>query len=205
MQVTARFPIGFIWRYTMNKSLTIASVVICVSLHGAFAHSELNGIRSAMDSFMASGFADRPDSLLDLGFPRCDRVAYTNLALAVSNSYSFVFDNFQSCATNQTERYALMSCGWCFGPRYYWTFLDSLLDRLQEGGLSESDFLWFVNERNCNAGVPDMLQLTDDSVVSNIINRLMTVAPLSNYCERIKSGQALREYNEYMMELRTFK
>lgn len=189
----------------MNKIITLISVAFYFMLRTACAQSELDAIRSAMDSFLASGFADRPNSLRDLGFPRCDRMAYTNFALTVSNSYSFVFDNFQSCATNQTERFALMSCGWCFGPRYYWTFLDSLLNQLQEGRLSENDFLWFVFERNCNTGVPYTLQLTDDVVVSNIINRLMTVSPISNYCERIRSGEALREYNEYMLDLRTFK
>lgn len=189
----------------MNKIMILALFIFFFMLRSVCAQAELDAIRSAMDSFLTSGFAERADSLRDMGFPRCDRASYTNLALTVSNSYSYIFSNFQSCATNQTERYALMSCGWCFGPRYYWTFLDSLLNELQEGRLSESDFLWFVNERNCNTGVPDMLQLTDDSTVSNILNRLMVVSSISNYCERIKSGQALREYNEYMQELRTFK
>ena len=189
----------------MNKIITLISVAFYFMLRTACAQSELDAIRSAMDSFLASGFADRPNSLRDLGFPRCDRMAYTNFALTVSNSYSFVFDNFQSCATNQTERFALMSCGWCFGPRYFWTFLDSLLDQRIAGVVSDYDVLWFVGEKNFNSGVPYLLQLTDDSAVSNTLDKLTIVAPLSNYCERIRSGEALREYNEYMLDLRTFK
>lgn len=187
----------------MNKGLFLSLTLTCncvVTFGG-----ELSQVRSSMDALFNSGFECRTEVLMDRGFQPCDRQAYTNLAIAVSNNYDSVFSNFCLCATNQLERYALMSCGWCFGPRYFWTFLDSLLDQRIAGAVSDYDVLWFVGEKNFNSGVPYLLQLTDDSAVSNTLDKLTIVAPLSNYCERIRSGEALREYNEYMLDLRTFK
>lgn len=189
----------------MKTSWVVMFVVIAKCSCFAVDGSGLLQVRSAMDALFASGFERRAEVLMDRGFPSCDRQAHTNLALAVSNSYDSVFANFDLCATNQLERYVLMSCGWCFGPRYFWMFLDSMIDQRMAGNVSDYDVLWFVGQKNFNSGVPYLLQDTEDYAVSNILNRLMVVSSISNYCERIKSGQALREYNEYMQELRTFK
>lgn len=93
------------------------SVIIMTSLYG-FQETTVRDIREALDEYISKHMQERMSDIRyieSFGIQKWGDENHIKLSMMVSNSFNVVFDNFSLCATNQAERYLLLSTGWPLG------------------------------------------------------------------------------------------
>lgn len=125
---------------------------------------------------------------------------HATLEACISNNVDIVFANFEECATNQLNRYVLLSAGWSGDEEYRLLYLDKLLDKVMDGTLSKGEFNWFRIGHRSPALFEFLLRRHGETAVSNLVNKLELATGETNYCSRIRSGEAWAEYQEFMRE-----
>jgi len=185
----------------MSKNSNLLVVLMCVLCVNAVSAdtsglTDVEGVRDAMRQVLESIPSDYrdPESISHSGIDKLDRMTYVRFSSEVSNQLPFVMANFSQCATNELERYVLMSAGWSFDDDYYLRFFNGLVSVALCGGLTPEDLRWYRvahgNELRMNA----LVMRYDTSVVSNIVDKLQLLTANTNYYNRIRSGEAKRAY-----------
>lgn len=146
----------------------------------------------------------RPEVVADVGIRKCDLDSDTHRDLSnyVSNNIDSVFAEFNSCATNQLQKYILLSTGWTCGNEYYLDFLNRIVSLANNGGISIEYVDWYMMARKDDEKWRIILRDYERPVVSNIIDKLQLLTGRTNYYNRVRSGEAYRSYLEITESVR---
>ncbi len=183
-------------------------IVIILQIISANAETGTNvvlqAVRTAMGVYISESMPpDQRDAQLvrHIGMFNWETQSYTNLALTVSNSLDIVVRNLDVCATNQFEKYVVMGTGWIFGDNYYLMMFDKLLDRVAAGQLTLDDLRWFNSGHHSEFMLNTLARKFDLPIVSNILDKIESAGGDTNYCNRVRSGEAKRVYDEFEAEI----
>ena len=156
-------------------------------------------VQGKIDAFygsIASESGKDPRVIGDLGFGKSylRGADYQDLACFVSNNVNQVFMQFNDCATNQLQKYALLCSGWAYGNEYYLDFLDRVVTLTGDGGLSIGYLDWYMTARHDDEKWKTIIRDYASPVVSNLIDKLQLVTGRTNYYNRVRSGEEYRAY-----------
>ncbi len=181
---------------------------ITVAYADVNTNAAIQAVRMAMDTFISEGTSpENRDAqfVRNMGIANWESQAYTNLAVAISNSFDYVVDNIAACATNQFEKYVVMGTGWVFGDSYYLMMFDRLMDQVALGSLTLDDVRWYNSGHNSDAKLNTLARKFDLPIVSNILHKIEVAGGDTNYCNRVRSGEAKRLYDEFESEMRVLR
>lgn len=125
---------------------------------------------------------------------------YLSVVSQISNNLDFVCQNLPACATNQLERYIVLSVGEVFEDDLYICMLDKLLSYSQRIAFTTKECNWYLFSSQ-NARRSTLLQRKYYlPAVSNVINKLETFTEDAQYYSRIRTGRALEALHDYLKE-----
>jgi hypothetical protein len=179
------------------------SVIIMTSLYG-FQETTVSDIREALDEYISKHMQERMSDIRyieSFGIQKWGDENHIKLSMMVSNSFNVVFDNFSLCATNQVERYLLLSTGWPLGVDYYITFFDKVLDKYAANMVTDKEIKWYKEGHFSPILATAIISKYKEHSVSNLIEKIERLTFATNECEKIRSGEALREYIEFKKEI----
>ena len=190
----------------MRRAVCAIAVAFQMALVMADASTNavFQAVRTAMEAYVDQKveFECRDAGFVrNMGLPQWQSQAYTNLALTVSNSLDVIVGNLDACATNQFERYVVMGTGWVFDDNYYLAMFNRLMDQVAVGRLTLDDVRWYNSGHHSNARLNTLARKFDLPIVSNILEKVEAAGGDTNYCNRVRSGEAKRMYDEIEAEM----
>lgn len=193
----------------MRKISLIFAVVHFLSANADVStNAVIQTVRAAMDAYIAEEVpAECRDAwfVRNMGISNWDSQFYTNLASVVSNSIDIVIGNLDACATNKFEKYVVMGTGWAFDDDYYLLVLDRLLDQVADGRLELDDVRWYNAGHHSDVKLNTLARNFNLPLVSNIIDKIEAVGGDTNFCNRVRSGEAKRVYDEFETEIHVLR
>lgn len=191
------------------KKMSIAILLLALASHAEIeTNIVLQTVRLSMDSYIASDVSPEhrdPLFVRDMGLRDWNTPSYTNLALVVSNSLDIVIGNIGTCATNQFEKYVILGTGWLWDDAYYLSVFDGIMDQVLCGRLSLDDARWYNSGHHSEMKMNTLAREYDTPIASNILSKIEFAGGNTNYCNRVRSGQAKSEYEEFDVEMQSIK
>ena len=189
----------------MNKLLVMAGA--CFSFSIAWADVEAV-IAPALDNCMSQDVQHYEDAeyVGEFGLSKWRTTAHTNLYCAMSDSVPSVLSNICSYATNQVDRYVLLSAGWCCpSDSAHIDFLSHVLEAGEARVIRRDEVDWFVSAHHDMRLACTLARCYDLPGVSNVVDRYERVTGETNYCNQIRSGEKKIEVETFLLEIETIK
>lgn len=166
-----------------------------------FAEITVEDVRSDIEACISSlsGSTTEPeDSILEFGIRYRSPNNYNKLVQDVSNNFSYVMSRFDMCATNGIQRLILLSVGWSAGDENYLNCLSNAVELAVLGKISKKELRWYQEGSKRYEHFFALANNYDKPGVSNLVLRLQQCIGETNRCQKILSGEAQREAEEYM-------
>lgn len=191
----------------------ISQSIIALFVGGFVLHASTNVPVSVVRSCIATIVNDsltneeREDAsrIFEFGFLATGTPAHTNLALTVSNREDQVLHNMSPLTTNEVERLVLLSAGWSLGEEYYFDFYKKVVDAAYLGFVSREELEWYGCAHHNSDWAACLALRFQQPGVSNVVDKYECVTGQTNYCDRIRTGQARQEYELLRTESTSFK
>ena len=190
----------------------ICVVVVASQMALAMADMSTNvvfqAVRTAMNNYIEGEVAPEcrnAQFVRNMGIVNWNSQSYVNLAVTVSNSLDVVVGSLDACATNQFEKYVVMGTGWAFDDDYYLMMFDRLMDQVAYGRLTLDDVRWYNSGHHSNVKLNTLARKFDLPIVSNILEKIEASGGDTNYCSRVRSGEAKRIFDEVEAEMKVLR
>lgn len=136
----------------------------------------------------------------EFGFRPNQSSGYQELSQCVSNNFVDVYSSFGFCANNEMERLVLLSAGWAFDDDYFMRCYSNNVLLAEKGDISRDDLKWFCDACGVERRVNLLALRIDEPGVSNLVMRIREITGMTNYYNRVLSGDARVAYTNYLHE-----